>query len=487
MSLFEDKKLVAELIRIAMPKTAQEAPKAIDPNAIKSLAGKLISNLEKSANLTTDKTDSALYMKDLQNLDNLIFFLKSENMQYNGKLIVVNTLELDEKPDQYAQYVLKTGFDALPANTTVWIYKDGLINYLHSIQSQPDTDQGKLINAMVGKLIDEANKELNLNIDKSAPQAQVKQIPTLPDNTPLDSIYDTVIYESPLQPPQFKGSITITPANLKSKSAFDDFVRKISLKKGNQTIKYDDDSFTDASFCDILYVLHTRAKSYAYRRGEENALTYLKMIEDLAGQYQCSIEGREDGIANKQVSYSPSESRSVKLSPQQAKAIQSMGMNMPLLGDRIDFNRISTWLNYFTRINQDPTVSAGINNALQIIQNIKAKYRVNSQPLAQEAVGIVNVIMSNTQGDAATKSAAPVAYLGQLQSLISLVGGVLSSFKSAYYDSLPQDDEEFKNAVDTQIGASGSSFYNINDEKIQTWLSDLPSALHQVENRGFGR
>src|SRR5579885_1669758 len=168
MSIFNDPQFIQKMVEISKPKIAQQvAPSAPAPdqNVIRSIANKMIDNLEKSVSISTDKPDAALYTKDLQNLDSLISFLRLENFQYNGHPIVVDNFDKldDETKKLYVPFKSQSGLDALPAMLNVGVHKDGLINYLQSLKQQGGP-HGNLINTMVDKIVQEANAKLNINI-----------------------------------------------------------------------------------------------------------------------------------------------------------------------------------------------------------------------------------------------------------------------------------------------------------------------------------
>jgi len=486
ISLSSNQDLINKLIEIVQPKMdkiAQTAPATpADPNMVKTIAGKMLDNLEKETGISTDKSDAAAFMKDLNSLDSLVAFLKTENVHYNGKPIITNTLELDEKPDQYAQYALQTGFDAFPANTTVWIYKDGLIGYLRSLNQQVSPENSDLVNTVINKLAQEANEKLKLGITPeqlgkgTSPAAeQINQ------ETELDSINIPLDPASPLSTPRNAGNIKIKAKDLKSKATFDDFAKHLTIMSGGKAVEYS--NFTDASYCEIISVLYTRAKSYAYRRNDKADATYLQLISDLASQYQCpvgeSAQPQQKGDAQT-VSYKSVQEK--QMGSQEKVIATSLAQKMPLKGDRIDIPRIVGWLNVYAKINKSPIASVALNNALQTANYIMNTYRVDTQPLSAEASAIAQTIITTVSGNVQHKSNAPLAYLQLLRKLIGLVGTILGSYKSAYYDSLPSD---LQTEIDDQIGGGGSSFYNINIDAVNTWVSDLPSALKQIMNQGF--
>lgn len=487
MSFLYDPNLLkhfAELIEPKKKMAQQAAPTTPAPDAIKNLALKLINNLDKSSGITTENPESsALFMRDLQNLDQLIAFLNIEMVKYNGMMIIqpnYNAPDIDKS--LYLPYKWAGGVEGFPVNSVVAVYKDGLIAYLKSLQAnaqQMGGTQGQLLTTLINKLVDQANTTLKAGIkpeDMQTPSDEAAQ-PVLLDNTPLDSINLTLEVENPMAPPRDKGELTLTPKDFKSKMSFDDLARKLKVSKAGKVSDYDANSPT--FFCDILQVLHSRASSYAYRRGVYLDKTYLQMIEAMANQYTCNITtiSGSGGNATKPTSYMPASSQT--LTPAGQKAAATLSEQAPLLGDRIDLPRIRNWLNVYhqlaNNVNAEATTIENIATAQNMLETIVNNYHIVRQPLAQNANEVASTILRSKNGAALN---APIGYLNQLRDLINMIGNILTDFKGNIYDSVPQ----LRSELDEQIGEGASSFYNINIDKINGWLEDMPSVLQALRH-----
>lgn len=497
MSLIYEPQLLQHLIELMQPrvKLAQTAPAApADPNTVASLATKLLDNLSKATSIVATKPDTMVYMRDLQSLDQLIEFLKINQIQYNGKWIVsenYNNLDAATKA-LYVPYKSSGGVDAMPTGQTVGIYKDGLVAYLKSLLQKSHAEggtQANLLTNLINKLVESANRDLKLKIDPASLQTQQEKAPTLnlPPDMPLDSVNEVLVMENPNSPEREMGPLKITPRILQNKMDFDAFARQIKVQKGKDTFDYAKHT-SENFFCDILQFLYTRAHTYAYRRGANLDKAYLQLVETMAGQYSCNVTSATGTSSDyKQTAYHPEGGSGKPLSPAGQKAAMTLIDNGPFLGDRIDLPRVRNWLNSYAtlapQVNADHSTVSNIQNALQMLEAIITKYNVSRQSFAYNANAVASAVMNSTPGDRARKVNAPNAYLNQLKDLVNTVGSILTDFRGDIYDNLP--DKQWQNALDEQIGSGASSFYNITIDKVNEWLTDLPSALQTFPRQGF--
>lgn len=495
MSLLYEPHFLQQLIELTQPrvKLAQTAAPA-DPNAVKSLATKLLDNLGRATSIVATRPDTMVYMRDLQSLDQLIEFLKINQIQYNGKWIVSENYNNLDPADKalYVPYKSSGGVDAMPTGQTVGIYKDGLVAYLKSLlQKAHDTGgtQENLLANLINKLVESANKDLKLKIDPSSlsDQKGKAQPLQLPPDMPLDSVNEVLVMENPNAPEREMGPFKITPKILQNKMDFDAFARQIKVQKGKDTFDYAKHT-SENFFCDILQFLYTRAHTYAYRRGANLDKAYLQLVENMAGQYTCNVTSATGTSSDfKQTSFHPEGGGSKPLSPAGQKAAMTLIANGPFLGDRIDLPRIREWLKSYAtlapQVNADHSTVANIQNALQMLETIITKYNVSRQSFAYNANAVASTLMNSTPGDRATKVNAPNAYLNLLKDLVNTVGSILTDFRGDIYDNLP--DKQWQNALDEQIGSGASSFYNVTIDKVNEWLSDLPSVLQSLPRQGF--
>jgi hypothetical protein len=173
-NFLEQQKLEQFLLELELKKMAQNAtPAPTDPAAILEVARKLMNSFTTST-LTADKPDTEVFLKDLTNLDNLLVFLNTNGLRYNGKKISIEATpaepgmnvykgaEFSELSDQekalYANYP--------EANARYHVYKDGLIHYLQDLKLKGG-ELGASKN-VIDALIAEAQSLLKIHVPQLA-------------------------------------------------------------------------------------------------------------------------------------------------------------------------------------------------------------------------------------------------------------------------------------------------------------------------------
>lgn len=464
-------------------KNAQQAPvetPQVDPQAISNLAKKLINNLSNTGSISASKND--LFVKDLQNLDSLIFFLNQNNVQFDGKFIVSkagNTQEGD-KPDPkfYVPYSLSTGLAGTPIQSQVYIYKDGLIKYLQSLQKQAIEEPNQLLAAMVGRLIDQANQTLQLNMSKEAPKSnQDSNAQQLNDDVDLDRISNPLLLDNPLSS---DGNVDVKAKHLLSPEAFDSFVKTLRIKKDGKDLEYQ--QFTDSTYCDVLGLLHARAESKHYRTRNAYAKRYLDMVEKLMGEYSCPVNKTRPNTdkANSTQDYKPVAWHSGQpLPPNVVKEVAEM--RYPLLPDRIDFTWIKQWLQSYEQIENQlgNQLSPAFPDALKFVSNL-VNFGFDSQDLNDTAEGIYRAIYSKAVQSVPPQQAIhlPLVYLRTMMNMLVNLKAVLNSFKRDFwYGMHPEWQSEFN----TQINGTTNSYAERSILQVQQWINSLPSAQTKVD------
>lgn len=451
----------------------------IDPEAITNLAKKLVNRLQQGAGIAKDPKNNQsgdLYVGDLQDLNSLILFLKREGIQSDGQPIIApRGAKVD--PKVYAEYTLATGYGAVPVDEKTFINKNGLINYLKELQRQAVNEPNELLAAMVGRLIDNANKQLQLNITPDTKKEDNKQ-EQFDDNVVLDSISDQLRLSNPLAS---NGGTNITPKELKTPNAFHNFIRKLKLEIQDKVVSYED--FTDKNFCDIIGFLWQRANSKYYRSKDSASKYYVDLVAKLSESYSCNLQGAGDkaqpsGYQN--VSWKPGD----QLTPQMQQSLAPIAMRYPLLNDRIDFN----WINQWTSTYQNVMAKNGLNvepaaqTVIDTVNVLISAYGLTSQNLNETAVGIYREIrqiaIQKMHKSPQQAIYVPMQYVQQLFQLLSALVRVLQAFKRDIYDSLPED---WKPQFDRQIDDTAGSLAAINIRKVEEWISMMNDAKVSVE------
>lgn len=160
-------------------KKAQTAPV---PVQLKSVALKLLSNLENSL--------EDIFTKDLKDLRSFINYCLDKKVERDGKRIVyrhqnegINAIvgaEFNALPNEvkaeYAPYP--------PGEESYMVHKTGLTRMIRELQQEATTSNNKVAEVMLGKLIEEANRDLNLGI-KKVPETEAAGDSSVPVEKPV--------------------------------------------------------------------------------------------------------------------------------------------------------------------------------------------------------------------------------------------------------------------------------------------------------------
>lgn len=192
--IYNDKKLIEKLIKVGIgpvnvaPQIAGTAAKigtelAEEGKQSLEIARNLVTNLQEQLSgnaFSAEREDAQLFPKHLENLNKLVNFLSYNGVEYNSMLICLDVGEQstmgaksgtvyygsldDTKKALYAPYLTDNNGKPL-----YYIYKDGLIAYLKDLLSKGN----EILNVMLQKIIDEANRVLQLNIPKELPKQEI--------------------------------------------------------------------------------------------------------------------------------------------------------------------------------------------------------------------------------------------------------------------------------------------------------------------------
>ncbi len=474
---YSDDDFIRELMKIdnLLHKKAQTAPAAppaqppanpfIEPEKVSALAKKLMTNLLQSSSISQDNLasgDAEPYVKDLKDLPSLVEFLAVNRITSRGQNIIVGG-PTNPDPKQYAEFSLIT---AGGAQQKVWANKQGLITYLTSLQHQAASEPNEILAAMVGRLIDNGNKQLKLGMNKNLPAAEHKG--QFADSTPLDSLVEAMIYDNPLVPTRDGGTINVTPRDLKTKPGFDDFAKKIKIKKKDKVTTYEE--FTDETFCDLIYVLWTRANSYNYRRGEAVDKYYLDLVTALAGQYQCNIQDSAAKAKGKDqnVSY---RTQNGGLS---GEAMSALATSLPLDPEEMDLNRIDAFTRAYAKYTQD---NQRAQIAIQEVAAIKARYNgMTLQNLTRYSLKDVSeAIHRNTGG----RETSPAPYFESLKQVLMATENMLSVLSSMNKNSAGAGPvDQFRADIAEQM-----TFFSKNLASINRWQQDMMAEYNNLNQR----
>lgn len=488
--IYNDKSLLNELIRLAQAAAPASAVPTDDSTKVKSLALKLLSNLDSQVNsthkFTSDKDSSMLRMNNLQSVNELLNFLHSDMIKYNGIPLALRHDKmgpgqgiasgvgdttfagLDKTvQDQYVKYPQPDASD--PDNFRYWVNKNGIITYIQDLQKKAKDTDNRLMEAILGKLSQQIKDQIGIDTSQKAVEQQVAA------NVSLDNILNTVVVQAPYE----LGQISIYPKDLANKAAFWNFLKSnnISLKNGDTVKKTDDFDGTD--MCTVAQVLQMRAKRNFDRSDDANAKTYYNLVTALLSTLQCATGATTtQQSSTQQAGYVTQQGA---FTPQGAQAM--INAELPLIRGQLVFERIARFAQTFRAIFPQSEYANYVLSALNSIN----QYRVPALHLHQDSYQkIDSQIRANTGNQ---KSAGD--YFKQVEVLLSNTQQMLMQIQEMfrrYGTGNPTDAknnavEAYKAELDDQI----RNIYMENSEGIDILQNQGQQVLRDIANQVKGK
>lgn len=294
----------------------QQAQQQVDGNA-GSLASKLVTNLISDIGATdgttSSKTDAQnLLPKDLKNLGDLLTYCSANSIEWQNQQIAVPASATTDPAslgmDLKFSDVISTGRDANTrkmSTSSFFANKKAVVGYLDYLRRKAVKDDNKVLEVMVGRLAEQANKFLDpvdqIKSDVKGPNGYLadaflsrgfdvknplegsvellKTYPTVPDG-----VFETKLYTK----------------DLASTTSFNNWfyqnVVTVLDKDGNQI---DTRETGVPSACLFLNSVVQRAEFYtgraSSRQAKDAASLYLADVKKLAAELKCPVPGADVG------------------------------------------------------------------------------------------------------------------------------------------------------------------------------------------------
>lgn len=186
--IYKDESLINKLIRLAQnAQPTTPVPQKTNDDYL-NIAKKLVKNLQEQITgpgvFTAERDDAAVRTTHLQNLTSLFSFLSFNGIKFNSQQIVIpnkyENIRTTSEGKEYYDYLKNNGYFEYPSNQEkpqYYINKSGLVSYLKDLQSK----NNPILNAMVSKLIEQANIDLKLDLTKDNVQKE-----NVNDNNPKE-------------------------------------------------------------------------------------------------------------------------------------------------------------------------------------------------------------------------------------------------------------------------------------------------------------
>lgn len=468
MSFLHDKNIYIPLIETLLKEgqAATPAPVKLDPIAVaKKLVNRLtreLTNAPEPINLASPK-DLELKVDNLQSLGSLLKWLSINQVTLNGARIAYTGDEQkalpEEEKDKLSPVSINESRDTITRKWNSVDYHanlDLLINYVSYLQQKASSmvksndDQGKVLEVMVGKLIDQIKAiKPDAKLDRK-PKSTPDKPNDIPDETPIDD-FNRKLFDLK-SPTASRGPNILTAKDIKSRANLNAWLQtnpeaEVAMydAKGQQTaVKFSDDG---ADHCVVLNVLYLRAKKWselAKTPDEEKKYAfYLKKIQEIGPTFTgldgkaCSITGTATATPGAGTAEPGKPGAAKPISPE---IINKIVKFMPLNEYNINFDRIELFFNeYLPVINNNP--QAGAEASKKAIND--ARTAMND---AKRATIQGNTIYSMNEDPKLYASLVqPPAYqryyplLAALDRVIVSTSTVISYFYSQYEDQMTSD------------------------------------------------
>jgi len=288
---------------------------------VKSLAKKLVTNLSSSMGVGGGPTSpqpqpQELFPKDLKNIGALLMYLSANQIEWQDQLIAITSIATAAQNPESLKMDLK--FSDLTISSgdrdqksrkfdqgTFFANKAALSGYLNYLKNKSVKDKNKVLEVMIGKLVDQANRFLD-------PIDQIKDDVVGPNGWLLDAFTDkyfeakdplgtggvnpvaTVAKSYPIVPDGLFAS-KLYSKDLASPSAFNNWfyanILSVTTKTG-ETLNAQDTGKDSA--CLFLSSLVLRAKYYTgvsrSAQATEASKFYTSNLDKLLSQLDCPID-----------------------------------------------------------------------------------------------------------------------------------------------------------------------------------------------------
>lgn len=509
MSFLHDEKFYIPLLN-SLQKKAQDAKSAV--NSI-SVAKKLVNSLSRELTSQPEppnvaaSTDAELKVDNLQSLGTLLKFLSTNKVTINGLRVAYTGVEeasLSESESEKNKLSPVTINESRDAATRKWNTADYytnlpyLINYVKYLQAKAAAMtkggdvQGKVLEVMVGKLIDQVNA---IKPD-SGLSRKPKSTPDAPNEIPDEDIIDnfgTKIFDAK-NPHKDKGSLLLKAKHVKSRTALNSWLQDAPEA---QILMYDDKgqvlpspkspllwTNNNSNHCNVITSLYARAKHLKEiarsSEDEKKADFYIKKIQEIGPTF-TSPDGKACLVSTSLPSQlsKPGDPVSNEAPKYDVNTMLKVIGNLPLRVETLDFDKVDQFFAEYVKLNPNATVWR--NSAIQyrddaldlLLPPIAAGRRINLMAGPKD-------ILTWLKPPQVNKGNPYVPFINQLKMFLKMVGDALGDLKARYADT-ESGEAIIKDPIQiARINAQilgNNSIWATNNTTLNTWLSQVGSVL----------
>lgn len=501
MSFLHDEKFYIPLLIKSLVKEGQAAASPIDPI---SVAKKLVNRLSRqltgapeALNIASSK-DSDLKVNNLQSLGALLKWLSGSQVTLDGARIAYTGAEQsalgEEEKNKLSPVSINESRDAV---TRKWNQVDYhanlplLIKYVSYLQQKASAmnksgdDQGKVLEVMVGKLIDQINAiKPDSGLDRK-PKSTPDKPNEIDDNVKIDD-FGTKIFDMK-GPTKDRGSLILVAKNIKSRAALNDWLQQDPVAK---VAMYDDKGqrkevlYTDEKVdrCLVLNTFFARAKYWSEiaktPEDEKKFAFYVKKIQEIGPTFTgpdgkaCSITGTLSPTTpgKDQPGKPGGTGGSGKASPEDVGKLVAL---LPLNPYNVNFDKIESFFNLYVGLVQDSGTELAAS-AVQAMNDAR-----NAMSDAKALTIRRNVIYDMNEDPSLFAQMLQPPASGRYRNLMNALDRVVTSTKEvveAFYSQYGNMMNSSNRAL-TQAQFQGSYSYAVRNRSI---IKRLDSRFNEV-------
>ena len=373
MSFLHQKEIYIPLVTEGLLKRAAEpglTPINVGKKLVNTLSRQLVAQPE-PLNLASPN-EVELKVDNLQSLGTLLKFLSINQVTLDGGRIAYTGAEEAKLPEDEKNKLSPVSInESRDAITRKWNAADyhvnlkSLISYVSYMQQKAAAMvkggdvQGKVLEVMVGKLIDQVNAikpDSGLN---RKPKSTPEKPNEIDDEEQIDDFGSKVF--DPKNPTADRGSLILKAKHIKSRAALNSWLQD---SPEAQIVMYDDKNqkqppktWTTAgvNHCNVIQVLYARAKYWSEiaktPKQEKNFAFYVSKIQEIGPTFS-GPDGKACTVVPASTSAQPAKpgGEPGKLTPQTIGYIIG---SLPLRSDNVNLDRIRAFLKYYAELDPD--------------------------------------------------------------------------------------------------------------------------------------
>jgi hypothetical protein len=540
--IYEDKKLLLELLKQAQAQPAAPVAPEVTPDTLSGYeaARKFLFGLQKDlgdvaapdsgAPVATEGEPNPKLLKsfpkDVRSIGDFLIWAANAKLTWNGKRIAWLPEEIDQEPitqEKQQAWIFQSypadrndrSIDRKPKNVTAYADKDALVAYLSYLRDTPDVQTNEVAKFMISSIIGQANSYLKLKgekpIDTKTPE---KPKDSLDPNMIVDILPEVLDPSNPkegLNSHPYTGYLNarkdelnwLQVSDLKDQSSFLAWLRNRQVKqsvKNNKSGSFETITTgmldTNSDKCLGIHAIYKRAlelKGVAagddsfvsgYSRGValylEQVVNFGRQLTGPNGQ-PCAVTTQGTQAAQPAQS-NVNSNQSTTYDP---NAAQKVVATLPLRVEVLDFNKITEFFAEYQKMNPNADqwgspAQVAMDDALGfMLPSAAAGRRINLMAGANEVIEWLK------PPDPGKSNYMP--FLNSLTTVLNMVGGALRDLKLKYADE-DSGESMIKNPtwiarINAQIYGS-NSIWQTNRNSIDTLKNKVGNVSQISQMRG---